>query len=232
MILLSAVAVLASADMASSQVKFGAGYSMSPHNMKSGDEITTRELHGFNIGLVYDANFIDWNVIEFGVTLGVNYELLTDEESEDFALLNSRLKTTLTEHYVNVPLHLNFGLNIPNIFGVYAFAGPTFSFGVSSSTEATIDINKARGRITYNNYNGQFKVENISDEAAGSITDTMPVDYGWFDVKLGAGVGIEIANTIDLKAGYNWGLMNRYTGDTDGVEHHSDQFYVTLSYIF
>ncbi len=229
----SLIALVMFADNASAQVKFGAGYSMADHSLKYGDSDEGYALHGFNVGLTYDANVIDWKFLEFGVVLGVNYELMTDEKSENLELFSAKLKRTVTEHYINVPLNLNLGLNIiPGIFGVYAFGGPVLSFGVNSNTEVSVDTQKGRGRLTYNNYNGQSKADNLLDGMTSTITSTLPTDYGWFDVKLGVGAGIEIVDAIDLKAGYNWGLVNRYTGDSKDVSHHSDQFYVTLSYIF
>lgn len=229
-VLASLLAVTAFSGNSYAQFKFGAGYSMANHNVNEGSR--DYALHGFNIGATCDIDFINWNIIDFGVVTGLNYELLTDEQSKD--LLGSRVKNTVTEHYINVPIQLNLGLNfVPGIFGTYVFGGPSLAFGIASNTETSLDAQSGRGVLKYNNYTGKYSAENIADEIVGSVTGEMSADYGWFDVKLGAGVGLEIVEAVDIRAGYNWGLLNRYTGDSeDGLKHHSDQFYVTLSYMF
>ncbi len=232
-ILASLFAIVAFSDNAYAQFKFGAGYSMGSHSLKYGDSQENYSLHGFNVGATYDIDFIDWKVLDFGVVVGVNYELLTDRQSKDVELLKTRLTETVTEHYLNVPLQLNLGLNIvPGIFGVYVFGGPSLAFGLASNTETSLDTPLGKGMVKYNNYTGKYNSNNIPDDMVSGVTGDMPTGYGWFDVKLGAGAGIEILDAIDLKAGYNWGLVNRYTGDSKDISYHSDQFYVTLSYIF
>ena len=60
----SLIALVMFVDNASAQVKFGAGYSMADHSLKYGDSDEGYALHGFNVGLTYDANAIQIHRIE------------------------------------------------------------------------------------------------------------------------------------------------------------------------
>lgn len=229
MILMASAAMFMIADNAFAQFKFGAGYSNSTHRLNMGSE-SSYTLHGFNVGATYDLNFVSGNFVDFGMIVGVNYEYLTDSDGNE--VLGVKTNKKVTEHYINTPLQLNLGVNVvPGIFGAYVFGGPSLAFGLASNTEYTMDSSLGKGVLKYNNYTGKVNSDNIPDDMSSAFGGEA-TDYGWFDVKMGLGVGIELIDSIDLKAGYNWGLCNRYTGDNKGYKHHNDQFYVTLSYIF
>jgi hypothetical protein len=60
-------------------------------------------------------------------------------------------------------------------------------------------------------------------------------DYGRFDLKIGLGAGVTIAERVNVKVGYNFGLLNRYTGEqVDGYKYksHTGVFYVGAGFNF
>ena len=60
----------------------------------------------------------------------------------------------------------------------------------------------------------------------------MTPDYRYkrFDVQLGAGVGIELFKFLEVKVGYDWGLLDRFAGDFD--ELRRNQFYASVGLRF
>lgn len=230
MTIMACSAMFVLSDNTYAQFKFGIGYSNSTHRLNMTDE-TSYTLHGFKVGATYDLDFLNGEFLDFGVMLGVDYEFLTDSQKSE-NLVGVKTDNTVTEHYINVPLQLNFGVNaVPGIFGAYIFGGPSLAFGLASNTQYTLESQLGKGILTYNNYTGKVNADNVPDNMSGAFGDGS-TDYGWFDVKMGAGVGIELVDAVDLRVGYNWGLCNRYTGDNKDFKHYNDQLYVTLAYIF
>lgn len=76
-------------------------------------------------------------------------------------------------------------------------------------------------------YDGVNVPADASDPYAGMLSNWL---YNRFDVQIGAGVGLEFFKFLEVKAGYDWGLIDRYKGD--GIEVNRDQFYVSLGFRF
>lgn len=233
-----AVSVLfVSAADASAQFKIGFGYSLADNIQRSkiGDNDPDRDTyHGFLVNAVYDWEFLYGSWGNFGMMTGLNYEYLTDGQRTKLKNFNARI--LLEEHYIDIPVMFKYGYDcVPGIVGVYVMAGPTFSFGVASRTEWYVSgkegKNEIDGNIKYNNYTGKVTSNRVPDYIV-PLTQGM-TDYGWFDVKLGIGAGIDLFDAVEIKFGYNWGLVNRYKGDTAKIiDRKSNQFYLTLSYCF
>lgn len=230
-------AFFASGTDASAQFKIGFGYSLADNIQKSkiGDADPDRDAdHGFMVNAVYDWEFLYGSWGDFGMMTGLNYEYLTD--GQRINLKNYPTRILKEEHYIDIPVMFKYGYDfVPGIVGAYVMAGPTFSFGVASTTEWYISIKDGKkdidGNIKYNNYTGKVTVSKVPDSLVAQ-TNGM-TDYGWFDVKFGIGAGIDLFDAVELKFGYNWGLVNRYKGNTGKVlDRKSNQFYLTLSYCF
>lgn len=230
-------ALFASCMDASAQFKIGFGYSLADNIQKSkiGDNDPDRDTyHGFIVNAVYDWEFLYGSWGDFGMMAGLNYEYLTDGQRTKLANYSARILTE--EHYIDIPFMFKYGYDfVPGIVGVYVMAGPTFSFGVASSTQYYLNGKDGKkdidGNVKYNNYTGKVTSSKVPD-AIISLTQGK-TDYGWFDVKFGVGAGIDLFDAVELKFGYNWGLINRYKGDTGKIlDRKSNQFYLTLSYCF
>lgn len=103
------------------------------------------------------------------------------------------------EHYVTVPLQLKFTIPLTDQINFFILGGPRFACGIlSRDTRYTTVDKKTTKEYLNNNY-----------------TDNN--DYSRYDLQLGVGGGFEVLTNIQLKATYNWGMLNRYMGTADTV---------------
>ena len=56
--------------------------------------------------------------------------------------------------------------------------------------------------------------------------------YNMFDLKLALGLGVTVSEKVDIKAGYNIGLLNRAYPKVDDYSVHSNVFYFGVAYNF
>ncbi len=145
-----------------------------------------------------------------GFYLGASYELPTSVENLSvdpglyWEFLSSGGSAKLKEHYLGVPVMAKYNFDFASDTRFFAFAGPTIQLGLSSKTQS--------GSWTYNNYDS---------------------DYTRFDVLLGGGAGVDLMDKWQIKIGYNWGLVNRYTGDASPkVKQHRNEVHLGVAYLF
>ena len=169
----AALMMLATAANAQS---FGAGYVQSTANSTTSN--------GFYAGFGYSAEIMP------GLNLnpGLYYEFLTNSNGAGLGdILSISGKTT--EHYVNVPLHLSYALQLAPNFKFFVYGGPTANMGIASSTKTSVSSVIGGGSDTRNNYNNE--------------------NYSRFDILAGVGGGIEVMNKFRVNVGYDWGLLDR-----------------------
>ncbi len=174
-----AAALMMLATTANAQ-SFGAGYVQSTANSASSN--------GFYAGFGYSAEIMP------GLNLnpGLYYEFLTSSTGASLGSLVSYSGKT-TEHYVNVPLHLSYGISFAPNFKVFAYGGPTANVGIASSTKVSGSVLGIGGSDTIDNYKDS--------------------NYGRFDIMLGVGGGIELMRKFRLTVGYDWGMLDRDNRD-------------------
>ncbi len=131
---------------------------------------------------------------------GIQYEFLASKEKEFLGL-----KSKVTEHYLNVPVNVRFNYPLADDLRLFAFGGPTFSCGLSSKSKSTVGGTE----ITNDNYKDS--------------------DYKRFDVMLGVGVGFEALNAVQVKVGYDWGLLDK---DSSDRILHRNRLYIGVAYMF
>lgn len=91
-------------------------------------------------------------------------------------------------HHVRIPLRFKYTYHFSDDFKVYAMAGPGVTYAV---------IGKARYKK-----GDKYVREDLFDD-----------DDRRFDIQLGGEAGIRIFEHFSIKAGYDWGILNR--GDDD-----------------
>lgn len=234
----AAFALMLFADNASAQLKVGFGYSLGQQVTKSGDYKETAGYNGFNVGGIYEIDFLNEKWGNLGLQTGLNYEFLAKGEKPEETYGITRKENT-SEHYLNIPVMAKYGYDIiPGTFGAYIAAGPTLSFGLASQTSLSYKGDflgeKLDGKAVYHNYSGKVTTKNLPKEFEENMNEYGRMsNYGWFDVKLGLALGFEVFEALDIRLGYNWGLVNRYTGEAkDRLKMHTNNFYLTLSYCF
>jgi len=202
--LLSAALMLLAGTSAFAQMSVGIGYVNSTDIVKivklgndSKDSKTTGTAgNGFYAGISYTAPL----AAGLSFTPGVYYEFLTANEVASASVLN--ISGRETEHYINIPLTFSYGTDLSSDFRLFVYAGPTASVGLASTTKVSADVVgiKVEGG-TVNNYDNE--------------------SYGRFDIMLGGGIGCEFRDNFRFTVGYDFGMLNRYTGSADNSQHRN-----------
>ncbi len=173
---------------AKAQFGVGAGYNLLNTTTTIADESEDDSLNGFYIEATYGFNLLNGNWGTLGIEPGLRYTFGGEAEEED--VFGIKTRASFTEHYLDIPVHVKYGIDIiPSALNIHAFAGPVFSVGLASTLKASVD-------------NTTLKTNNYEDS-----------DYGRFDLKIGLGAGVTIAERVNVKVGYNFGMLNRYTGE-------------------
>lgn len=190
------------------QISVGAGYLNSTESVKSGSNKSSDNVNGFYAGASYNIPLVG----ELGVAPGLYFSLLSGKQ--DIASVGSlaAVKGTFTEMALNIPVNFNYGYNLAPDMRAFVFAGPTFQYGLSSKVK--YDATTIVG-------NASKTVDNYGDNS----------DYGRFNVYLGGGVGMDIASTFQVTVGYDYGLVNLYTGDND-IQRHRSNIKIGVAYLF
>ena len=216
-----AVAIFAASIEASAQ--FGVNISYMNSNARPvqwSDE--KNQTNGFTVGIDNELKLIG-NFLS--IQPGLYYQhLLASEDIVDLGKLYA--KNTYSDYFLAVPIHFKLGFNIipDRMLRLYVFAGPTFEIGLKSADKLSI---AEIGEISYNYYTGKFSSssDEITDIVASSGLFPDQKVYGRFDVMVGGGVGIQVIRFLDIKVGYDYGLVNRYRKEMDKTANRG-QFYV------
>ena len=225
--------ILAAAAMflaveANAQLGVGVGYNHINTVQKMADESDDESLDGFYIEATYDLNFLDANWGSIGLQPALRYTFGGDSESDEILGVNTR--ASIAEHYLDIPVNVKYGYDVlPSKLKIFAFAGPVFSFGLSSVTSASAD----NSIVKTNLYTGTVKTK-LNSETTKTKGDG--TDYGRFDIKFGIGAGVTVVEKLNVKLGYNIGMLNRYTGEQISSDHkfkrHTGVFYLGVGFNF
>ena len=142
----------------------------------------------------------------FAIAPGVYYSLLTSKKSEFWGFANG----TFQEHAVNVPVYLNYGIDLARDTKVFIYGGPTVQYGLSSkvkhdagSASVTEDFYKENGSLRYY--------------------------LNPFNVYLGGGVGFQVS-ALQIAVGYDYGMMN--LDKTGNTNLHRSNIKLGLGFVF
>ena len=206
-----AASMMLAGTVAMAQPSIGIGFANSTDKVKSGSTTNSTNLNGFYVGGSYNINLAG----ALNVAPGVYYSLLTKSDADSYPGV-ADLKLDVTEHYLSVPVMFNVGLTLADGIVGRVYAGPTLAYGLASNskytTSATIPV---IGTVSKGD-----KVNNYDDS-----------DYRRFDVMLGGGVAIDFFDMVRFNVGYDYGLVNRYSGDGD-ITRHRGQLNVGVAYLF
>ena len=170
-VILTLAIVAAAATSAFAQdLSIGAGY-LNSTTTTVGSGSSAFGMNGFygGVGAQKDLNDL------LGISTGLYYSYLTGTSSASAlgGLVSGSNK--MSEHYINVPVQLNLGFDLAKGVKLFAFAGPTVNVGLISKSVATASVA---------GHGGSSSIDNYADNS----------NYGRFDVMLGGGAGIKVAN--------------------------------------
>lgn len=208
-----------------------AGYLNSKFKVKMGN--TTQEsdpYDGFFIGINNDFRLVgSWLSIRPGITY--SYLTLKDETSESLFTINN----AHTEHYINIPIDVKFSLKLFKGFKIYAEGGPTLAVGISSKNKMTVTSTLINGGLTYDYYNAKITSDELSESQLETLNNLIggTGKHSRFDVLLGVGAGVELFDRLTVSFRYDWGLLNRYTGDyAKDNSQTREQWMVGVGFVF
>lgn len=134
------------------------------------------------------------------VAPGVYYSMLTSKETAALGSIASG-SGTFMEHALNVPVYLNYGIDLARDTRFFVFGGPTVQYGLASTVKYEGNVLGVSGSSTVNNYDNQ--------------------NFNRLNVYLGGGVGFTVAG-IQIHVGYDYGMLNQYKGDNATPCHRSN----------
>ncbi len=210
-----------------------AGYLNSAYRFKAGNETENSDaLSGFYVAATRNIKLLG------GLSLqpGLSYSYLTKNDKEDLAGFTMNLSQT--EHYIGIPLRLQYRIEILPVLNVFAYTGPSFNFGLVGKNKADISSSilgqNINGSYSYDYFSNKLKSDNISDEVLAEINKNMSESqYNRFDIQYGIGAGVGLFKFLEVRGGYDWGLLNRLkNNDNKDNSIKRNQFYIALSVRF
>jgi len=204
-------AALFAGTNAFAQIYPGAGYINSTlsgqYNGSKEDPVNS---NGFYAGASFNVPVASG----LSVAPGAYFSMLTSTSEDGIKIgpFQQNGKSTFTEMAVNVPILANYAYELTRDAKVFAYAGPTFQFGLVSK-----DDYEASGILTTSGTTDYYDAENPY--------------YNRFNVYVGGGVGAEFAKII-ITVGYDYGLMNLYAGSTDDTAYHRANLHIGVNYAF
>ena len=190
-------------------------------------------LDGFVLGVTKDFMLVPRTLY---FQTGLNYLYQNDHRKDDSRnrpALVTRMVGDRTEHYLDIPVKLKYTYPLTYNIGLAADVGPTMLFGLSSKMDYKAKTSLGTASVSYNYYNAKTKVsdgvETIDFGSWMAANGMLPEGkLRRFDVMLGASLGADFFEILEVRIGYDWGLVNRYRGDvSDDLKMKRGQF--TLS---
>lgn len=179
------------------------------------DEVErTPALNGFAVSLTKDIALIR-SVLYFRTGLGYTYQTRSRVLRPD--ILPAKVISDRKEHFLSVPLRLRYSFPVFSRIAVTADAGPVLLAGLSSKMIFRTKIQEdMSSTLQYNLYNEKYKASSGSAALESWAKASGGLPYGRirrFDVLIGAGVGADFFDILEVRLGYDWGLVNKYKGD-------------------
>ncbi len=211
-IILTLALVAAAATSAMAQFSVGAGYlnqtaktTTTVSSTSSSNSVTSQ---GFYLGA--DAAYS----LGYGLSVvpGIWYGYLTNNNANGVAGIASTSAKT-NSHYIAVPVNVKYGIGLGEMLNAFVYAGPQFELGIASKTTTTVGALGTSSSSTLDNYGDN-----------GSLNR--------FNISLGAGVGVDVAEMIRVNFGYHYGLLNMYKGSSDNVKVNNSYWSVGAAFLF
>lgn len=230
---LTVVILMTVCEAANAQFGIHAGYVNSVTDFKTSKSSDPLKCHGFHLGIEYDFDIVRGLSVQPGIQY--SYVAQGDESTIKFGSFKQSDKVDIVEHYLEIPAYLKYTFDFfPEVFGMYVFAGPTVGLGLSSS----LIISRSgveNTRVSYNFYNGRIRSENVTADLKAFVEKQEGEKILQpFDILVGGGVGFNLIRHLDLRAGCNYGLVNRmskaYRNDKYSANRY--QIYAGLSLVF
>ena len=189
---LLAASLMLLGTQAFAQVSVNAGYLNSTLKTKN----TSDNANGAYAGVSFNVPLAGG----LAIAPGVYYSMITSKETASIGSIISG-SGTFTEHAINVPVYLNYGIDLARDTKVFLFGGPTLQYGLASNVKYDANVAGISGSNTVSNYDSE--------------------NFNRMNVYLGGGLGF-LVGAFQITVGYDYGMMNQYKGDNAINCHRSN----------
>lgn len=217
------------------------------------------KLDGIYVEFAYNWELASVGPGAISLQPGIRYNWLTNNEAAGSMRYSAEVddkkqKVNLTtrersaNHFIDVPLHVKYSYEfVPGALKAYAFAGPVFSLGLAArsvsytkgKTTNGVESVKLYGVEKINAYTGKYYSKSYDliteDYEIEKLRSDEYKAFNMFDLKLALGLGITVSEKVDVKFGYNIGLLNRsFMKNDEDTKYsaHSNVLYFGVSYNF
>lgn len=189
-----AAALMLVATNAFAQLSAGVGYlnasDKSVYTPSKGDKVITETpLNGFYAGAQYDMPIPA--VSGLGLECGLYANFLFGSKHYDGLFGLGAGTNKYSEINLNIPVNATFGFSLAGDTNVFAYAGPIFQFGLSSTSTYVPDGNSSSKTVN----------DNYADP-----------DRNRFNLLIGGGIGAQVSG-IRIVLGVDQSLLNYETAD-------------------
>ena len=196
------VAAMFVAGNAQAQTTVNIGYSPETFKTSYNSNSSNVNFQGFHVGFTTNVKLVQ----DLGIAAGAQFRMNMNSESE----LSGTVKTKDTQMLIDVPVLINYSININNNFAITPFVGPMVSFAVLGKTNTKTFAGSTELTDTDYNWYGEdsdFKRFNL---------------YGVF------GANVRFSN-FNLYGGYRLGMLNLLK-DSGEVTMKTNGFFVGLGF--
>jgi hypothetical protein len=183
------------------QVSVNAGYLNSTLKTKN----TSDNANGAYAGVSFNVPLAGG----LAIAPGVYYSMITSKETASIGSIISG-SGTFTEHAINVPVYLNYGIDLARDTKVFLFGGPTLQYGLASNVKYDGNVAGISGSNTVSNYDSE--------------------NFNRMNVYLGGGLGF-LVGAFQITVGYDYGMMNQYKGD-NAINCHRSNLKLGVGFAF
>ena len=202
---LLAASLILLGTQAFAQASFNAGYLNSTETIKGNSNSINS--NGAFAGFTFNVPIAGG----FSVAPGLYYSMITNKDAAAGSLFGVNLSgsSTFMEHAVNVPVYLNYGVDVARDMRFFLYGGPTLQYGIASTTTDVIGVGSSASTSKYNNYSNE--------------------NYNRMNVYLGGGVGFSAAGIL-VTVGYDYGMMDLYKDENHSA--HRSGLKIGVGYAF
>lgn len=218
-------------QFASAQLELEIGYANSMKTMKEAGQDTVKKVNmgGFTIGLGTDFEIAKG----FSIRPALKYSYATATSRRDFR--DYIVTDNISEHYLDIPIMLNYTFKAHKKVDISFFTGPVFSVGLSFNERFDYIFfrDELKSVVKVNHFKGSVKTEKVSDDRV--FVPEYVDKYKRFDVRYGVGAAVTLFDIVSVRGGYDWGLLQRYDNRmVDGTKYsfRRDMFYITVAVLF
>ena len=187
------------------QVSVGAGYI----NSRSTNAIVESDfINEVTSDMVYNGFYAG-----VGYTL-IYFESITANYASDLTAFT--VSSSFSEQFIDIPLHISYGISLSPGVRILAFAGPAASFGIVAKSKTLTEFRVG---------DDHTPKESSSDSYEGG-------GLSRFDLFVGGGLGVELLNHFRITVGLNYSLLERHKVKVVDRPQRRHQIVAGIAYVF